>query len=203
MTTEQNIIQDIINKYRDLINLTPNFEKHYSYPKITDLVKANYGFYYTEIGKSYNLWREKEKAIECHKKAVELSPSTTSYYWLAEAYNTSDDLDKKIAAYKKAIELDTRERDVLEALEGLGVVYFMTDKHNQALACYEKLLEKQWIFSGGRKHRAHLFYMLAVCYEDVERYEDAKEAYTKSYQIDPDEDVKEHLKEIEKKLENI
>jgi cytochrome c-type biogenesis protein CcmH/NrfG len=28
--------------------------------------------------------------------------------------------------------------------------------------------------------------MLAVCYEDVERYEDAKEAYTKSYQIDPD-----------------
>lgn len=199
MTTEQNIIQDIIDKYRDLINLTPNFEKHYSYPKIKDLVKGNYGFYYTEVGKAYNLWKEKKKAIECHKKAVELSPSATSYYWLAEAYNTSDDLDKKIAAYKEAIGLDSWH---IDALESLALVYFMTDKHNEAIDIYEKILERTRIFSGGT-HKARLFYMLAVCYEDVERYEDAREAYTKSYQIDPDEDVKEQLKEIEKKLGNV
>lgn len=91
-----------------------------------------------EQGNTFLQVNELEKAIECYKKAISLSPDyADAYYNLGKAYHLSKKYDEAAAAFEKAKEYNP---DDVETLVLLGECYRATGKYSNAFKNFEKAL---------------------------------------------------------------
>jgi Flp pilus assembly protein TadD len=81
------------------------------------------------------------------------------------------------AAFAKAVEQDAGDR---ESMEMLGITFYRLGKPQEAIP----LLEKADTASTGANTDPH--YVLALCYSDAKRYDDARRAFAAQFGFPPD-----------------
>jgi tetratricopeptide (TPR) repeat protein len=61
------------------------------------------------MGYAYSNLGDKEKAIECYQKAIDIKPDYhDAYYNMGNAYSNLGDKEKAIECYQKAIDIKAR-----------------------------------------------------------------------------------------------
>jgi anaphase-promoting complex subunit 3 len=97
-------------------------------------------FYYAPqtwviAGNFFSLQKERETAIKCFTRAIQLNPFYTYAYALCgHEYLANEDFEQARSHYESAHNIDPRQ---YTALWGLGSMYFKQEKFTQSLQCYK------------------------------------------------------------------
>ncbi|OMJ87781.1 hypothetical protein SteCoe_10424 [Stentor coeruleus] len=97
-------------------------------------------FYYSPqtwviAGNFFSLQKERETAIKCFTRAIQLNPFYTYAYALCgHEYLANEDFEQARSHYESAHNIDPRQ---YTALWGLGSMYFKQEKFTQSLQCYK------------------------------------------------------------------
>ena len=78
-----------------------------------------------------------EKAKNCYKKAVELSPQEDFYYNLGDVLVELKEWDEAIPAFRKVLETDPNDGN---CYFNLGLCYFHKEEKNLATDCFQKAI---------------------------------------------------------------
>ncbi|MFX1591975.1 MAG: tetratricopeptide repeat protein [Promethearchaeota archaeon] len=117
--------------------------------------------------------------------------SINDLYGLGELNYDIDDYDKAIKFYNQVLEYEPDDANILN---NLGLAYVCKQEYGRAIHLYKKALEFE-------SDDAIIWDNLGLAYEYNGDYEKAKEVYQTALKIDPnDPEIKEHLKEIQKKV---
>jgi serine/threonine protein kinase/Tfp pilus assembly protein PilF len=91
------------------------------------------------LGITYQRMKEYEKALEHHRKAIDIDPLDVDSYWdLGDTYYYFKEWQKAADAYKKIIELEPEEGD---ALQMLGCVLGILGRSEEEWECYRRAAE--------------------------------------------------------------
>ena len=91
------------------------------------------------MGIAYSDLGNKEKAIECYEKAIEIKPDYALVFNnMGSTYDAKGNKEKAIECYEKAIEI--KPDDAL-AFNNMGSAYDDLGNKDKAIECYEKAIE--------------------------------------------------------------
>jgi tetratricopeptide (TPR) repeat protein len=131
---------------------------------------------YHNLGDTYNLREDYERAIAAYKKSLELEPyQADTYTNLALVYAVMEKVDKAVSLYQKALLIDP---EYTPAHNNLGAVYYALAKREEALASYRKAIELNPLY-------VKPYINLGLAYYDSKEYEQAVAYYKKALKIDP------------------
>ena len=149
---------------------------------------------WTILGNSYDELDEYEKAIEAHKKALEVDPEAYKAWTnLGAAYRHSKNYEDARKSYQKALELNP---DYPEAHASLGALYIFENEPKLAVESLEKALELDDSLPVSHAN-------IAVAYAKLGRFKDARKSLAKANSLGyQNGDVIEGLIEDEKKARN-
>ena len=86
-------------------------------------------------GNFFSLQKERETAIKCFTRAIQLNPFYSYAYSLCgHEYLANEDFEQARSHYESAHNIDPRQ---YTALWGLGSMYFKQEKFTQSLQCYK------------------------------------------------------------------
>lgn len=86
-------------------------------------------------GNFYSLQKERETAIKCFTRAIQLNPFYSYAYALCgHEHLANEDFEQARFHYESANNIDPRQ---YTALWGLGSLYFKQEKYTQSLQCYK------------------------------------------------------------------
>jgi adenylate cyclase len=143
---------------------------------------------YMALGFNYMTMRKHEKAIEYGQKSVDVSPNSAQNHILfSQIMYYSGNLDKAIASAEKAVRLSPRCPGWYWL--NLGRPYMLAGRHQDALAMFEKMLEKAREYE---LWRANLY--LALTYSLMGQTETAQIHLAEAQKLYPDLSLEYHRK---------
>jgi len=152
-------------------------EKVLEWGKKAIAVNADEPSGYSQLAHYYLWTKQHDTAIEEIQKALDLDPNNSE--WLAsygELLTYAGEPEKGIDYLKKALRLDPKYP--VWYLYGLGHAYYLTENHDQAIATFEKAVEKDSGF-----WPSHL--LMALSYHAKGMDKEAKEAVKKTLDVNP------------------
>jgi len=130
-------------------------------------------------GNDYFLKDNKEKALDCYKKAIELKPNYLSaLLFMGVTYMSMEDFKNAIKFFNKTIQIDPNN---LLAYQGEGIAYCAIKEFDKSIVSYQQSLEinpdqeKTWLYMGDT-------------YRKREDYAEAIRCYRKAVELKPDQD---------------
>ena len=112
-------------KSSELCYLLHNKLKHAYYAPQTWVTAGNF----------YSLQKERDTAIKCFNRAIQLNPFHSYAYCLCgHEHLANEDLEQAKIHYESAKNIDPRQ---YTALWGLGSLFFKQEKYTQSLECYK------------------------------------------------------------------
>ena len=80
------------------------------------------------------------EAVDAYNKALAINESTLCHYNIAVAYQDMEQLDKAAEHYQKAIDMDQAN---VEAYLSLGDIFIKLNRNEEALQCFNAVLEQE------------------------------------------------------------
>lgn len=152
-------------KSTDLCYLLHNTLKRAYYSPQTWVIAGNF----------YSLQKERETAIKCFNRAIQLNPLHSYAYALCgHEYLSTEEFDKAKACYEAAQNIDPR---MYAAHWGLGSLYYKQEKYDLALQSYRSA-------KNINPRSSILLTYLGVNYKALNKYEEAISAFQKAIEID-------------------
>ena len=152
-------------KSTDLCFLLHSFLKRAYYSPQTWVIAGNF----------YSLQKERETAIKCFSRAIQLNPLHSYAYALCgHEYLSTEDFDKAKSCYEAAQNIDPR---MYAAHWGLGSLFYRQEKYELALQSYRAA-------KNINPRSSILLTYLGVNYKALGQYQDAINAFKKAIEID-------------------
>lgn len=143
------------------------------------LINDKFGPVYFNIGNAYLNTDRYTKAIEAFNESIRLDgDDPVAYCYIGECHEQLEELDLAKLYYSKSLELAPALPD---AWLGLGIVADLEGNTREGLKHILKANELDPFNAG-------IYHVLAGAYEKLEENENAKEAYEKSLELDPDDE---------------
>jgi tetratricopeptide (TPR) repeat protein len=149
----------------DLCYLLHNLMKNAYHSSQTWIVAGNF----------YSLQKERETAIKCFTRAIQLNPFNSYAYTLcAHEYLNSEDFERAKQHYEAAKNIDPRQ---YSALWGLGTMFFKQEKYTLSLQCYKaaRLINPR---------SSILLTYIGVNYKAIGHYKEAIDCYELAIKLD-------------------
>lgn len=142
-----------------------------------NLMKRAYNSTQTWVvaGNFYSLQKERETAIKCFTRAIQLNPFNSYAYTLcAHEYLNSEDFERAKLHYEAAKNIDPRQ---YSALWGLGTMYFKQEKYTLSLQSYKaaRLINPR---------SSILLTYIGVNYKSIGHYKEAIDCYELAIKLD-------------------
>lgn len=152
-------------KSTDLCFLLHNSLKRAYYSPQTWVIAGNF----------YSLQKERETAIKCFNRAIQLNPLHSYAYALCgHEYLSTEEFDKAKTCYEAAQNIDPR---MYAAHWGLGSLYYRQEKYELALQSYRAA-------KNINPRSSILLTYLGVNYRALNQYQEAINAFRKAIEID-------------------
>ena len=154
---------------------------------------------YNNIGYIYNIQNDFTKAIEYHRKALEIDEKVLgtnhpdvaiSYKNIGVIYHNQGNYIEALVYIKKALEIEekvlgTNHSEIAVSYNNIGNVYSDSGDYIKALECYQKALEiDERIFGINHPNVALVYNNIGNMYNDKSDYIKALECYQKALEID-------------------
>jgi tetratricopeptide (TPR) repeat protein len=115
-----------------------------------------------------------ENAIKNFSKAIEICPSFSTFYNIAQAYIQDDDYDFAIINFEKAIELNPK---FVKTYLACSEVYQLQEKYNESINCISKAIELE-------SNNPELYYMRGLFFDSANNQNYAYQDFQKSIELD-------------------
>lgn len=123
----------------------------------------------------YLFLKDNARALECVKRATELSPENTYYLEvLAEIYAENKDMESAIATYERIMTADRSRADVLEVLAQL---YQHTEKYDSAISALNRLEQLEGMGEGLSQAKSEIYTAQGKRKEAIEEMKRLSEQY--------------------------
>lgn len=126
-------------------------------------------------GNFYSLQKERDTAIKCFNRAIQLNPfHSYSYSLCGHEHMGNSDFEKAKYHYEAAKNMDPRQ---YTALWGLGSLYYKQEKYSQSLQCYKAARTIN-------PRSSILLTYLGVNFKALGQYQEAIECYNQALRLD-------------------
>jgi len=154
----------------------------------TDPKRLNH-FFYFQLGVAYEQRKEHEQAAAAFEKSLELSPDFAEamnylgYMWADLGKN----LDKAAALLEKAVKAEPKNAAFLDSL---AWVYFKLNRHQEAFEYITRAVQLS-----GEPDPVLFDHLGDICHA-LGRKEEAREAWKKSFKLDPKDAIKSKMERL-------
>ncbi|MBP6385953.1 MAG: tetratricopeptide repeat protein [Pseudarcicella sp.] len=175
ISAKQHDTLESLRLYTRAINLKPSFVDSYY-----------------EIIKIYNNWKQPQTALSFSTQALLHHPNNADlHYYKGEIYRQIGMVDSAMYCYKKAIKLDSFN---LKSRFQAGSIYVTHKNYHLALPLFKQIVTQKPNYPDAK-------YLLAVCYEYTNRFDEAEITYDQILEQNPyDEKAKFGSWKAKKKL---
>jgi O-antigen ligase len=98
---------------------------------------------YFRIGKEASKYNEEPAAITAFTLATQWDNHADAYYHLGELYLRGKEYGGKISTAIDQFEIAKKQRNDKNLLNELGIAYILTERYQEALACFKPLTQRQ------------------------------------------------------------
>ncbi|CAN5374764.1 hypothetical protein BH11BAC3_BH11BAC3_42330 [soil metagenome] len=186
---EANMLINIASTYQSIGDTAKAIQNYLTADEIAKKIHAKRieVYVYTNLSSLYLNTQDWEKAYDFGIKAARLASETGDVGQQAASLSTvsmslsyQNKFAEAIEISKKAISLadsSTQPTNILEAYQGMGLIYFLQKKYKEAIPYFEHSIEALGGEENYDKNIADIYKNLSTCYENTGNYQKSLKNY--------------------------